>query len=317
MTLLNSVHIALLIQDIFVAIALILVICISVYHVYKIKEITQLKIAMEWITIVYLIIIISYLAVYGSIIYDLYPSSFGCTPQQKLSAVFGVSTKVFIYFVLSERLFFIFKGTSFAFSYRTISLTRVSITLWSIYLCIHVAIFAEGYLSHHNYCSTIFPWYAPIPIAVMDIVFFMTTIITYSRRFQCLNLVYAEHNITARSDSNSSSSSSSHVESLLKVARKSTILGVAAMVSTQQFLFTFTFFGVAGLWTAVDSVINVLCITLMFARHGTIYTCCCSWLSNHISDGCLECCSCHCCVKVFPETEETTVDDKRTTVTQS
>ena len=78
------------------------------------------------------------------------------------------------------------------------------------------------------------------------------------------------------------------------VLKKSTILTIVSLFTTNLAVIMNEFVGIGASWVAIDSTVNMICIILMFNMHTNKYEKICHGLDLIVSDECLLCCSCHC-----------------------
>merc|ERR1719461_555845 len=79
------------------------------------------------------------------------------------------------------------------------------------------------------------------------------------------------------------------------VLKRNSILTVVALLTTNISIVMAVVIGVSTAWTSVDSVLNCVCVMLMFTVHEKAYKGICGYLERHVNDRCLMCCACTCC----------------------
>merc|ERR1719150_1635367 len=95
-------------------------------------------------------------------------------------------------------------------------------------------------------------------------------------------------NTAANADSDNGSSTT------VKLARKSTILSLVALITSEMTLICIALTKIPQIWLPLDGAINSWCIMLIFYQHAAIYDKMCCGCNKTVSIKCLACYSCNC-----------------------
>eukprot|EP01083_Nonionella_stella_P100306 282713_1 len=214
--------------------------------------------------------------------FDLFPS---CAIQSKIRLNAFSVTYIYQWIVLSERVFAILLASAYQFHQHSIWSIRILIVSTIIFWCIINGIYLDGYYDEYNKCQMLIPLPIYLGAALNNIIISCSIMSVLSRKLLLVHL-----KTEGKSESN---------DELVVVIRKSVILSLLAIISTQCSMALSVVVGINLMWISLDMMINAWCIMLMFSFHNRIYSFCCDCVSNQVSIGCIACCSCDCFCKVL------------------
>eukprot|EP01084_Bolivina_argentea_P313247 542438_1 len=242
-----------------------------------------------------------------------------CQLQIQIGIITYLCSKFALYILLLERLFIIFRNSQYKLNKNLIWIIRLIIGSLFLVSMTLVMVNKISQIDAKDVCLTTVPMLFKAVFIFIDLSVSMFVLILFSRKLLFLSLNMSNNlnktkpatprHPSGRSLNYSLSFYSAKIvtqnldESLLKVMRKTNLLGIIAILTTQFSLIISTFFP-GNLWTIIDSMANCWCILLMFQHYNKIFDCLCQCLLCFISDECLTICACyfgHCCMNEIEE----------------
>ena len=227
----------------------------------------------------------------------LYP----CNTRLNISTLLFISTKFTLYHLLLERLFTIFEDSKFRMNRCTVYSVRIVMGLLFIVAATIIMTSDSGHVDAEGLClenkeklkgsvlKTLFLF--------ADFVFTMFVLNLFSR--QILTISMAMHRASM------DGASARLDDGMLRVVKKTHLLGITALMTTQLSIIISMFVG-GNTWSQMDSMVNSWCIMLMFRSYDRAYRWMCHYALLCASDGCIMVLACYCrqCGRVQTEDEE-------------
>eukprot|EP01084_Bolivina_argentea_P311728 539615_1 len=294
-------------------ISLLLNVAILCYHTFRtLPCITKIKIArVQYLSLFCLVMTVLFNLDVCFTSFGIHPSSLSCAWVIKLAVASYLFQKIALYGLLLERLFCVFEHSALKFQKYQVYPSRCIVVTTLLFILIIVFIFVDGITHHENYCVANYPFWINGLGAIIDIAFLIVISIMFARRLILLNVCLPTRNpelsttSSMRSMSDLHNNNSNRTENILngrmwKLLKKSTGLTFIALVTTELSLLLSGVLGIQTIWTSLDSVVNCLCIILMFQKNHKIYKALLfdKFIERCISIKCLACYSCAYCCQV-------------------
>eukprot|EP01084_Bolivina_argentea_P164397 285811_1 len=240
--------------------------------------------------------------------WNWYPLHWSCHWIMITTSILYLSTKLSVYILISERLFFIFSDSQLTIKRMYILISRVLFLIYFIAISIIFILFGGGVKGSNNCELRVPPWILPL-IAFGDIFICTTISIIFARRLLLLNLKLSENknnhnNVPTNSSTSDTISRNRNIykyklnvnDMTWKIVTKSTLLTIIALITTPLSIIILVFFGAIGAASvSIDSTVNCYCVILLFTKHEPIYKCLCKSMESCVSIQCVTCYSCACC----------------------
>eukprot|EP01084_Bolivina_argentea_P140597 247122_1 len=266
------------------------------------------------------------ITLYTAVFYDWDMHLLTCEWTIKLGHILYAIAKNSIYLFYAERLFAVFENSQMAFKKSTILITRIAWIIWSLYL-FTFSLFADtGYYdTNTKRCTATMGGIENAIAGLIDLIICVTLSVLFVRRMLAVVFMIGDTDKAmemSRSGSGSTSTTGKNTDidestkndnkqmhesmqnlSTLKILRKTTLLAFIGLLTTQLSLVFASVFGMDGMFTCIDWMINCYCVILMFAKYKKVYVklCHCNRMELCFTMNCLACYSCHCCCAIAPK----------------
>ena len=223
----------------------------------------------------------------------VHTSLLNCTWIIRLPVILWLFSKFSMYFLFLERLFRVFSNTDLEFKSLWMWTARLILSFWGIILLALIVLFVDGAKGEIliNDCLVLVPVWCSGLMAFSDLTICTVISVLFARRLLMLHVSCTEKQTAEISIPQKTSNAN---DSALEVIRKSTLLSLVALLTTELSL-ALMVFGVTQLWISMDCMVNCWCILLIFRLHDRIFQSLCCLCQRCIGVRCLSCYSCNCC----------------------
>eukprot|EP01084_Bolivina_argentea_P069185 125941_1 len=305
MTILNETGVALLVNDIIIAVSFAHNLALLLYHAYSMLQCcTHIKLTrIQNLSLVTVIFLSLFTTLQFIIAFDFHPLS--CRWAITIGMILFLFEKNFLYFLFLERLFSVFQDSAYRFSKKSKQFSRMSLIIYCIVMVVLCLIFGDGYYNTiTNSCKSNYPFWMAAFAAFIDIICCSIISILFARRLLILHLATPATPSTLQNSSETQVASTNNNSAMYKtrtfhgILSKSTLLTLIALLTTPLSLILASIVGITGTWVSLDAMVNIWCVILMFSAYDTLYKIICHHMDKCISIRCLSCYSCTCCCKL-------------------
>jgi len=221
-----------------------------------------------------------------------------CIWRIRITVVSWTVYRFSLFYFFLGRLFSIFRTVP-ALKFKPIHILSSRIGLficWAANQSLIVFIRDDPSDMAKGFCIPIFPEWVMAVVIIGDFIFCTSIQVMFTRRLLALNMQTVANRIDG---TDSTTAPSATVETkTMKIARKSTVLTVVALISSELALCCIVLTKIVHIWLAVDCVINGWCIMLIFQVHSRMFDAMCCLCHTLVDTRCLSCYSCHCCCRI-------------------
>ena len=290
------------VNNIAVSVASIHNLSILCYHCYHLLSCKSQRIQLLSVSTIFMACILS---IYATLIsWPQYPLSFiKCKWVATIGILIYQTYKGMIYILFLERLFLVFQQSTYKFSKSFIISSRAFIILFvSVCIVLIICITNGTIINETNACKADIPQWSTSIIIIADLIIMYLISTLFSRRLLLLScsLTSLQFNNFTKHNKNNNKHDKTYDAYYrnVKIAKKSTLLTLSAILTTILSLIVIGFLGQSSMCAAIDSMVNCWCIMLMFAIHNKLYNIICGKTELLIHSKCLSCYSCNCCCRI-------------------
>ena len=222
-----------------------------------------------------------------------------CTWRIRTTALSWCAYKFVFYAFFMERLFSIFRGApDLDFKAHHVRCSRIVLFgCWASQQ--GLAYFINGAQSDGDpsICLKDTDEWVLGLVCLGDLVISTTISVMFVRRLLAFDIKTKSSQIAAMPDT-ATEKDRERKSSSLRTARKSTILGLVGLITSEIAIICIAVTDLPHLWLPMDAVINSWGIMLIFHEYASIYNTMCCCCDRAVSVRCLSCYSCHCCCRI-------------------